>query len=66
MERWANNKVISMHKDTNGGYLENISNPFVIKNNDKYNLCNNNIDYTLQKPNTNFFLEKHKLFRCKE
>ena len=31
MERWANNKAILMHKVTNGGYLENISNLFVVK-----------------------------------
>ena len=46
-----------MHKVTNGGYLENISNLLVVKNKDNYNynLRNNNIDYTLEKPKTNFF-----------
>ena len=57
MERWAENKAIFMHKVSNGGYLENISNLFVVKNNDNYNLRNNNIDHTLEKPKTNF-LEK--------
>ena len=37
-----------MPKVTNGGYLENISNLLVVKNNDNYNLRNNNIDYTLE------------------
>ncbi len=46
MERWGNNKAIFMHKVTNGECLENISSLFVVKNNDNYNLRNNNIDYT--------------------
>ena len=44
-----------MHKVTNGEYLENISSLFVVKNNENYNLRNNNIDYKLEKPKTNFF-----------
>jgi hypothetical protein len=47
-------KAIFMHKGTNGEYLENISSLFVVKNNDNYNLRNNNIDYKLEKPKTNF------------
>jgi hypothetical protein len=47
-------KAIFMHKVTNGEYLENISSLFVVKNNDNYNLRNNNIDYKLEKPKTNF------------
>ncbi len=43
-----------MHKVTNGEYLENISSLFVVKNNDTYNLRNNNIDYKLEMPKTNF------------
>jgi hypothetical protein len=54
MERWGNNKAIFMHKVTNGEYLENIYSLFVVKNNDNYNLRNNNIDYKLEKPKTNF------------
>ena len=54
MERWGNNKAIFMHKVANGEYLEKISNLFVVKNNDNYNLRNNGIDYTLEKPRTNF------------
>ncbi len=54
MERWGNNKAIFMHKVTNGEYLENISSLFVVKNNENYNLRNNNIDYKLEKPKTNF------------
>ena len=54
MERWGNNKAIFMRKVTNGEYLENISSLFVVKNNDNYNLRNNNIDYKLEKPKTNF------------
>ena len=54
MERWGNNKAIFMHKVANGKYLEKISNLFVVTNNDNYNLCNNGIDYTLEKPRTNF------------
>jgi hypothetical protein len=54
MERWGNNKAIFMHKVTKGEYLENISSLFVVKNNDNYNLRNNNIDYKLEKPKTNF------------
>ena len=42
-----------MHKVTNGEYIENISTLFVAKNNDNYNLRNNNIDYKLEKPKTN-------------
>ncbi len=53
MERWGNNKAIFMHKVANGEYLENISSLFVVKNNDNYNLRNNNIDYKLEKPKTN-------------
>ena len=45
---------IFMHKVANGKYLEKISNLFVEKNNDNYNLRNNGIDYTLEKPRTNF------------
>ena len=52
MERWGNNKAIFMHKVANGKYLEKISNLFVVTNNDNYNLCNNGIDYTLEKPRT--------------
>ena len=44
-----------MHKVTNGEYLENISSLFVVKNNENYNLRNNNIDYKLEKPKPNFF-----------
>jgi hypothetical protein len=51
-----------MHKVTNGEYLENISSLFVVKNNNNYNLRNNNIDYKLEKPKTNFL---NQLFRCK-
>ena len=54
MERWGNNKAIFMHKDANGEYPGKISNLFLIKNNDNYNLRNNGIDYTLQKPRKNF------------
>ena len=43
-----------MHKVTNGEYQDKISNPFVVKNSDNYNLRNNGIDYTLEKPGTNF------------
>ena len=43
-----------MHKVANGEYLEKISNLFVVKSNDNYNLCNNGIDYTLEKSRTNF------------
>ena len=43
-----------MHKDANGEYPAKISNLFVIKNNDNYNLRNNGIDYALQKLRTNF------------
>ena len=43
-----------MHKVANGEYLEKISNLFVVKNNDNYNLRNNGIDHTLEKPRTNF------------
>ena len=63
MERWGNNKAIFMHKVTNGEYLENISSLFVVKNNDNYNLRNNNIDYKLEK--LALFKKKHQLFRCK-
>ncbi len=56
MERWGNSKAIFMHKVTNNGeYLENISSLFVVKNNENYNLRNNNIDYKLEKAKTNFF-----------
>ena len=54
-----------MHKVTTGGYLENISNLSVVKNNYNYNSRNNNIHYTLiEKPKTNF-LKKYQPFRCK-
>ena len=43
-----------MHKVTDGECLENMSNLFHVKNNDNYNLRGNNIDYTLEKPKTNF------------
>ncbi len=46
--------ITFMHKVTNGEYLENISSLFVVKNNENYNLRNNNIDYKLEKPKTNF------------
>ena len=66
MERWGNNKAIFMHKVTNGEYLENISGLFVVKNNDNYNLRNNNIDYKLEKPKTNFLKKRIiQLFRYK-
>ena len=46
-----------MHEVTNGEYLENISSLtcLSLKINDDYNLRNNNIDYKLEKPKTNFF-----------
>ena len=55
----------SNYRQMNGEYLENISSLFVVKNNENYNLRNNNIDYKLEKPKTNFLKKKHQLFRCK-
>ena len=49
MERWENNKAMHIKE-----YQEKISNLLVVKNNDNYNLSNNGIDYTLEKPRTNF------------
>ena len=49
MERWENNKAMHIKE-----YQEKISNLLVVKNNDNYNLRNNGIDYTLEKPRTNF------------
>ena len=49
MERWGNNKALFMHKVTNSEYQDKISNPFVVKNSDNYNLRNNGIDYTQEK-----------------
>lgn len=43
-----------MHKVKNGECLKNITNMFKVKNNQKYNLHNNNCDYSLEKPKTNF------------
>ena len=43
-----------MHKVADGEYLEKISSLFVVKNNDNYDLRDNGIDYTLEKPRTNF------------
>jgi hypothetical protein len=54
LSRFFCQMAIFMHKVTNGEYLENISSLFVVKNNDNYNLRNNNIDYKLEKPKTNF------------
>ena len=46
-----------MHNVANSEYLEKFSNLFVVKNNN-YNLRNNGIDYTLEKPRTNLILKK--------
>ena len=62
-ERWGNNKAIFMHKVANGEYREKISNLFVVKNNDNFNLRNNGINYTLEKPRTN--LQKSIIY-CSE
>ena len=59
MERWGNNKAIFMHKVTNDEYLENISSLLVVKNNDNYNLRNNNITIELMFAGINMFLARH-------
>lgn len=56
----GNNEVIVIHKVMKGERMltvENISNLFVVKNNDNYNL-RNNIDYTLEKPKNKLFKKK--------
>ena len=54
MRKLSSKPILFMHKVANGEYLEKFSNLFVVKNNN-YNLRNNGIDYTLEKPRTNFF-----------
>ena len=43
-----------MYKVKNGNCLTNITNMFNVKNNLQYNLRNNECDFTVEKPKTNF------------
>ena len=43
-----------MHKVANGEYLEKVTSMFNLKNNVNHDLRNNNCDYILEKPRTNF------------
>ena len=54
VERREDNKAVFMYKIRKGEYLENISNLFKVANNQTYRLRNNNFDYALDKPKTNF------------
>ena len=62
MERWKEKKVICMYKVRNGCFVENMTSMFNVADNKNYSLRCNNIDYSLDKPKTNFFLKKYKLF----
>ena len=53
-ERRNESKAVFMYKIGNGEYLENISNIFKVGNNKAYGLCNNNLDFSIEKPKTNF------------
>ena len=48
------NKAVFMYKIRKGEYQESISKIFKIASNQTYTLRNNNIDYALDKPKTNF------------
>ena len=43
-----------MYKAKNGKYLTTITDIFKVKNNENYNLCNNDCDFSIKKPKTNF------------
>ena len=43
-----------MYKAKNGIYLTTITDIFNVKNNENYNLRNNDCDFSIKKPKTNF------------
>ena len=43
-----------MYKAKNGKYLTPITDIFNVKNNENYNLHNNDCDFSIKKPKTNF------------
>ena len=43
-----------MYKAKNGKYLTTIPDIFNVKNNENYNLRNNDCDFSIKKPKTNF------------
>ena len=53
-ERRRSQKIIFMHKAKNKQFPESISSMFHINRNDNYNLRNNNVNYALPKPKTDF------------
>ena len=65
-ERRRSRKIIFMHKVKIKQFPESISSMFHVNRNDNYNLRNNNVNYALPKPKTDYFHEKkHKLFSRK-
>ena len=54
MERWKEKKAIFMYKVRNGSFVENMTSMFNVADNKNYSLRCNNIDYSLDKPKTNF------------
>jgi hypothetical protein len=53
-ERRRSQKILFMHKVKNRQFPESISSMFHINRNDNYNLRNNNVNYALPKPKTDF------------
>ena len=54
IENWKENKAVFMYKAKNGKYLTTINDIFNVKNNENYNLRNNDCDFSIKKPKTNF------------
>ena len=54
IENWKENKAVFMYKAKNGKYLTTITDIFSVKNNENYNLRNNDCDFSIKKPKTNF------------
>ena len=54
IENWKENKAVFMYKAKNGKYLTTITDIFNVKNNENYNLRNNDCDFSIKKPKTNF------------
>ena len=54
IENWKENKAVFMYKAKNGKYLTTITDIFNVKKNENYNLCNNDCEFSIKKPKTNF------------
>ena len=54
IENWKENKAVFMYKVKNGKYLTATTDIFNVKNNENYNLRNNDCDFFIEKLKTDF------------